>query len=240
MNDCLTIGKALVLTTLATRTCIALYFFTVACLAVAKDVPVIDLITITEQKASPAMICTNKLSTSASFADVLASPPSDWDQRRQPVIYQYMPINPRWCHLKVMHDDDRRWLLALESALLHEVDVYIVSGDATVNYNTGTQYRHSQRPVNERHFFFPLPDNGGQIQDIYFRVMGLTLYAPVEFVTEAEMVLHQSHQMALGSVVGGMMLSLVAALLLTRKMIVEDRRTLRLLGASLMVIYSLE
>ena len=78
-----------------------------------------------------------------------------------------------WFHFSLLGVDEgsTSWLLALSYSLLDQVTVYFVENERVVrSYETGDIYAFNSRPIEHRHFLFPVPNGGADSLDVYFRV----------------------------------------------------------------------
>ncbi len=78
-----------------------------------------------------------------------------------------------WFHISLlgMSEGSESWLLALSYSLLDQVTVYFVENERLVrSYETGDIYAFSSRPIEHRHFLFPVPSGQAGSLDVYFRV----------------------------------------------------------------------
>ena len=78
-----------------------------------------------------------------------------------------------WFHFSLLgvNEGSASWLLALSYSLLDQVTVYFVENERVVrSYETGDIYAFNSRPIEHRHFLFPVPSGDTDSLDVYFRV----------------------------------------------------------------------
>ena len=78
-----------------------------------------------------------------------------------------------WFHFSLLgvNEGSKSWLLALSYSLLDQVTVYFVENESVIrSYETGDVYAFNSRPIEHRHFLFPVPNGNTESLDVYFRV----------------------------------------------------------------------
>jgi HPt (histidine-containing phosphotransfer) domain-containing protein len=66
---------------------------------------------------------------------------------------------------------DYTWLLGVEYALLDYIDVYYKDhGGKLVRHSSGDRYLFSEREIKNRHFYFQIPFDPGEMKEFYIRV----------------------------------------------------------------------
>lgn len=183
----------------------------------------------------PTLWCTEQFALDATIEDVRRQPKEGWELLSRGVIHRFLPKTPQWCFTRVHITDSRSWLLGINSAQIQEIDVFQF-GESFRHDETGIRFAHPKRPIEQRHFFFPLISSS-VVTDVYIRLMGPNVYAPFEIVTVDEMQLHESHQTALAALVAGMIIPLFLGLLLTRGASGHLSVEMRILGVLLIAAY---
>ncbi len=104
-----------------------------------------------------------------------------------------------WFHLTLLdlNQGDGNWLIALSYPLIDEIGLYFVEDNRVIrSYQTGDTYDFLTRPINHRHFLFPVPDSTTGSVDVYMRVqtegtleLPLTLWSEKEFWEQEQTII---------------------------------------------------